>query len=129
MIEINQAFVTIATLELDALSRFYQDFLGQSPQRYVPQVYAEFQLPSLRLGLFQIRPSDRQEFINPGKGTVSLTLEVADLAAAIAQLTALGYPPPGAIIPTTYGHEIYGYDPMGNRLILYTPDAGKSLVK
>ncbi|WP_448574370.1 VOC family protein [Trichothermofontia sp.] len=121
MIDIYRAFVTIATLELDALSHFYQDLLEQAPQRYLPQVYAEFQLPGLRLGLFQIRPSDRQEFVNPQQGTLSLTLEVADLETAIAQLTTLGYPPPGSIITSAYGYEIYAYDPMGNRLILYTP--------
>lgn len=120
MLTIHRAIVTIATPQLDPLLAFYAALLGHPPHPYTPQVYAEFQLPSLRLGIFQIRPRDRQEFANRGKSSLSLALEVSDLDAAIDQLRTLGYPPPGPIIAAAHGHEVYAYDPMGNRLILYT---------
>jgi len=100
---------------------FYQAFLAQRPQPYVPQVYGEFQLPGLCLGLFQVRATDRPEFEQVGTGRLSLTLMVDDLEGAIAHLQALGYPPPGPIITASHGREVYAYDPQGNRLILYTP--------
>ncbi|WP_448562863.1 VOC family protein [Trichothermofontia sp.] len=121
MLDIHSAMVTIATPHLDPLLAFYQALLGQFPHPYTPPVYAEFQLPGLRLGLFQSRTSDRLEFAQPGKGSLSLVLTVVDLEAAIGQLHALGYPPPGPIITASHGREVYAYDPMGNRLILYTP--------
>jgi hypothetical protein len=50
---------------------------------------------------------------------MSLCLEVEDIYGAIAHLTAIGYPPPGSLMTTSHGREIYGYDPDGNRLILH----------
>ena len=42
-----------------------------------------------------------------------------NLEAAIAHLDVLGYLPPGEIMTASHGREIYAYDPIGNRLILY----------
>lgn len=112
-------FVTIATVNLANLVNFYSLLLEQKPKKLIPRVYAEFQLPNLQLSIFQPQTDHRSEFASGGKSSLSLCLAVNNLAAAIAHLTSLGYPPPGEIFPTDYGREIYAYDPDGNRLILY----------
>ena len=82
----------------------------------MPERYAEFVLPALKLALF--KPSDGQEFVGPA-GSMSLCLEVTDLESAIATLKDLGHSPPGDVIDASHGQEIYAYDPAGNRLILH----------
>ncbi len=82
----------------------------------MPERYAEFMLPGLKLALF--KPSDDQEFSGPA-GSMSVCLEVENLTGAIATLTDLGHPPPGNVIYASHGQEIYAYDPAGNRLILH----------
>lgn len=113
------AFLTIGTTELTKLVDFYCQLFNQQPQTYLPQVYAEFQLQGLRLGIFQPKEDHRQEFIHGHGSTMSLCLEVDNLEEAVALLTTLGYAPPGTILDTSHGREIYAYDPMGNRLILH----------
>ncbi|MEL7501018.1 MAG: VOC family protein [Cyanobacteria bacterium J06554_6] len=110
------AFVTIASDRFDLLVSFYRAFLDQLPQSYVPQQYAEFSLPGLKLAIFL--PKHAQEF-EGAAGGMSVCLEVADLKSAIATLTQIGYPPPGDIIHASHGQEVYAYDPTGNRLILH----------
>lgn len=112
------AFITLAAVDITKLVSFYTQLLGQEPQTYVPNVYAEFQLPSLRLAIFKPKQTHELEFKNTKSG-LSLCLEVSNLEEAIAHLTALGYPPPGEIITASHGREIYAYDPNGNRLILH----------
>jgi predicted enzyme related to lactoylglutathione lyase len=80
--------------------------------------YAEFELPGLRLGIFQPKADHRKEFSGQA-GSMSLCLEVKQLEAAVERLTELGCPPPGTIITAAHGREIYAYDPAGNRLILH----------
>ncbi len=118
-ISYQNAFVTIATTKLGQVVDFYCQLLSQKPQVYLPQVYAEFQLRGLRLGIFQPQADHIKEFIHGHGSTMSLCFEVDNLEAAVALLTALGYPPPGTIISASHGQEIYAYDPMGNRLILH----------
>jgi len=113
------AIATIATLDLESLVKFYVQLLGHTPQIYLAKVYAEFGLVGCRLGIFQTQ--DEQEFASGGKGSWSLCLQVDDLEKVIAHFTALGYPPPGKILTTSHGKEIYAYDPEGNRLILHQP--------
>lgn len=113
------AFVTLAAISIETLVRFYTQLLGQAPIAHIPNVYAEFQMPGLRLGIFRPKESHRQEFENSAKTGMSLCLEVSNLEGAIAHLTTLGYPPPGEIVTATHGREIYAYDPAGNRLILH----------
>lgn len=113
------AFVTLATVELETLIDFYTHLLGQEPLAYIPNVYAEFQFAGLRLAIFKPKESHSSEFNNSAQSGMSLCLEVKDLENAIAHLTALGYPPPGEIIVASHGREIYAYDPCGNRLILH----------
>ncbi|MGH2415980.1 MAG: VOC family protein [Microcystaceae cyanobacterium] len=113
------AFVTIAAIEFETLLQFYRQLLEQEPNPYFPQVYAEFQLNGLRLGIFQPKKSHRQEFSDSVSSGLSLCLEVKDLEDAIAHLTKMGHPPPGDITTASHGREIYAYDPAGNRLILH----------
>ena len=114
-----EAFVAIATPHLVPLADFYARLLETPPQVLIPGVYAEFAIAGLKLGIFQPRPEKLAEFACPTPAAISLCLEVADLAVAIAHLTAIGHPPPGAIVIASHGQEIYAYDPDGNRLIFH----------
>lgn len=113
------ALITLATDDLENLVSFYTKFLQQNPQSYLRSVYAEFQIASLRLGIFQPKLQKQSEFASRLNSSMSLCLEVEDLENAIAYLTNIGYPPPGEIITASHGKEIYAYDPDGNRLILH----------
>lgn len=113
------AFMTLATNNLDKIVSFYTKLLQQKPQVYRQNVYAEFQISSLRLGIFQPHQSNSAEFSNNRNSSMSLCLEVENLESAIAHLTNIGYPPPGEIITASHGREIYACDPDGNRLILH----------
>jgi predicted enzyme related to lactoylglutathione lyase len=112
-------FVAFADCDRGTLKAFYQALFGQGPSVEIPQVYAEFHLPGLRLGLFTPKEAHHDEFVSSSSGGMSLCLEVEDLEAAIAYMTQLGYPPPGEIQRASHGSEIYAYDPYGNRLILH----------
>ncbi|HEY9694728.1 MAG TPA: VOC family protein [Oculatellaceae cyanobacterium] len=116
---LKSTFVSIATSKLETIVQFYTDLVGVEPENYIPNVYAEFQLLNLRLGIFQPKETNRQEFNNTEKSPISLCFEVSGLESAIAHITALGYPPPGKIINASHGREIYAYDPDGNRIIFY----------
>lgn len=111
--------VTLAAKDIELLVSFYQQLLEQTPTTQIHDVYAEFQLPGLRLGIFQPKASNREEFANSAQSGMSLCLEVTDIEIAIAHLTKIGYPPPGQIATTSHGKEIYAYDPEGNRIILH----------
>ncbi|MEH2368926.1 VOC family protein [Nostoc sp.] len=122
------AFVTIASVNFEMLVNFYTKLLEQKPVPLVPNVYAEFNLVSMRLGIFKPKNTNESEFeamsndkplCVGAKSKISLCLEVSNLEDAIAYLTALGYPPPGDISIASHGREIYAYDPDGNRLILH----------
>lgn len=125
---LNTAFVAIATLDFEQLCGFYGAMLGQTPQKLRPGHYGEFSLGSLTLGIFVPKPDHQPEFFHHATPSpVSLCLEVEDLEATIAHLTAIGYPPPGPVITASHGREIYGYDPEGNRLIFHcAPDLSLS---
>jgi catechol 2,3-dioxygenase-like lactoylglutathione lyase family enzyme len=113
------ALITLATLNIDKLVNFYTNLLGQQPITNIPNVYAEFNLAGMRLGIFKPKQTHESEFQNAAKSKVSLCLEVSNLESAIAHITNLGYPPPGKIAIASHGREIYAYDPDGNRLILH----------
>jgi len=118
--EYQTAFVSLASIHFENLVNFYQAILEQLPNPYIPNQYAEFQLQGgLNLGIFQPKSTHWSEFSQPKKSAMSLCLEVLDLNSAIAQLSSLGYPPPGNIVTASHGTEIYAYDPDGNRLILH----------
>lgn len=113
------AFVAIATSDLNRLISFYTQLLGYPPQTLIPQVYAEFQLPGLRLGIFKPKTDDQGEFQPASRGQMSLCLEVQDLETVIAHLDHIGYPPHREITVASHGREIYLHDPTGNRIILH----------
>ncbi len=112
-------FITLASFNIEILVNFYTQLLAQNPVKLIPNVYAEFHLSSLRLGIFKPKQTHYAEFENSTKSKMSLCLEVSNLENAIAHLSALGYPPPGEIITASHGKEIYAYDPDGNRIILH----------
>lgn len=113
------ALITLATDNLERLVSFYTELLQQKPKSYLRSVYAEFQIASLRVGIFQPKLQKQAEFASSHNCSMSLCLEVEDLESAIAHLANIGYPPPGEIITASHGKEIYTYDPDGNRLILH----------
>ena len=118
-LEYADAFVTLAASEIITLVEFYRQLLGQQPDPFIPNVYAEFKLNGLRLGIFQPKINHQSEFANSAGSGMSLCIEVEDLEAAIAHLSQIGYPPLGEMIAASHGREIYAYDPAGNRLILH----------
>ncbi|HEY9859789.1 MAG TPA: VOC family protein [Candidatus Obscuribacterales bacterium] len=113
------AWVTIAATNFDRLLEFYCQLFQQGPHLHLPNSYAEFQLPGLRLGIFQPKTSHQPEFQSPEHSGMSLCLEVEDLEAAIQHLEAIAAPPPSEMIVAAHGREIYAHDPEGNRLILH----------
>ncbi len=120
----NSVIVTIATVNFNHIVNFYTQLLEQEPRKLVPHVYAEFQIASLKLGIFKPKPANEPEFVTNAQSPLSLCLEVNNLDNAISYLTSLGYPPPGTISTASHGQEIYAYDPDGNRLILHQSNMG-----
>jgi predicted enzyme related to lactoylglutathione lyase len=116
---VGEASVTLASVNIEGLVNFYTQLLEKKPITIIPTVYAEFQLPGLRLGIFKPKEIYEPEFATIATSKISLCLEVNNLEDAIAHLTALGHPPPGEISLASHGREIYAYDPDGNRLILH----------
>ena len=115
----SEAFVAIAAQDWPRAIAFYQALLDQPPRPCLENVYAEFHLPGLRLGIFKPGAQHRAEFAQPAQSAFSLCLEVIDLERAIAHLTQLGHPPTQPIVAASHGREVYAYDPEGNRLILH----------
>ncbi len=116
---ITSTLVTIASINFDRVVEFYTQFLGLTPDQYIPNVYAEFPMPGLRLGIFCPKSSNQDEFGHSSQSGMSLCLEVVSLEDSINELAQLGYPPLGQITTAAHGREIYAYDPDGNRLILH----------
>jgi predicted enzyme related to lactoylglutathione lyase len=113
------AFVTISAFNLEEITQFYRQFFQQEPIGAKPHSYVEFYVANLCLGIFRPHESSKEEFARVGKNPMSICLEVSDLDEAIARITALGYAPPGGVIHTPHGREVYAYDPEQNRLILH----------
>ncbi len=114
-----KAFVTIATVNFEKLVEFYIKFLGQQPTNFIPQIYAEFQLSGLKLGIFQPKKSHNSEFSNSFNNSMSLCLEVDDLESVMYHLESLGHPTFSEITKASHGREVYAYDIDGNRIILH----------
>ncbi|PSB24904.1 VOC family protein [Stenomitos frigidus] len=113
------ARLTLASRQFTKLVLFYRQFLSLEPAVLIPNVYAEFHLPTLNLGIFHPREIQAPLPTPQDPAGMSLCLDVDDLEAAIAHLTQLGYPPPGEIMTASHGREIDAYDPEGNWLILH----------
>ena len=114
-----RGYIAIAALDITKTVDFYSKLLQLKPEKYLPNVYAEFDYEQLRLAIFKPKIDNITEFNNSQGSGMSICLEVVFLANAIAFLTEIGYPPSGDIITASHGKEIYAYDPAGNRLILY----------
>ncbi|MGB3765423.1 MAG: VOC family protein [Phormidesmis sp.] len=113
-----EVFVAIASQQVERQVAFYSQFLSVSPKPNTA-AYAEFRLSALRLAIFTPNEQNAAEFSAFSSGPMSLCLEVDDLDSAIARLKSIGHAPPGDIMHTSHGQEIYAYDLDGNRLILH----------
>jgi len=111
-------FVAVSTSNLQTLVDFYRELFQVEPSSHQIAKYAEFELGTLRLGIFHPKVEHQSEFKNIAS-SMSLCIEVKDLEQAIATLVNLGYPPTREITKASHGKEIYTYDPDGNRLILH----------
>jgi hypothetical protein len=116
------AFLTLATPHFGRLVAFYQQLLDQQPVIFRPNVYAEFHLPGMKLGIFRPKQAssdfgslENRRSLATG---MNLCIEVENLDSAIAHLTQLGYPP-GEIMTASHGREVYAFDPDSNWLILH----------
>lgn len=114
-----EAFVTLATNNFEELVNFYAHFLTQNPSNHIKNVYAEFELSRLKLGIFHPKESHYSEFNDSFKSSMSLCLEVNDLEKAMHHLESLGHPPFDEINHASHGREVYAYDIDGNRIILH----------
>ncbi|HEY9629960.1 MAG TPA: hypothetical protein V6C84_21930 [Coleofasciculaceae cyanobacterium] len=125
-LQCSTVFVALADPDGKTLVRFYRQLFAQEPVWLVPEVYAEFQLPGLRLGIFKPSMIHRSEFEGQA-GSISLCLEVEQLEEAIAAVEQAFTETrltgehlfPGDILTSAHGREVYAYDPAGNRLILH----------
>lgn len=124
--QLSGALVSVATLDLPRLQRFYRDLLGISPQVQLPTegdpVYVEFRLPGLRLGLYRSRHLDG----GAQAAAVSLCLQVQDLQGSLTTLEGLAGAYQLSISPLRqafHGQEVDFRDPDGNRIVLHQPSA------
>ena len=115
----NRAYIAIASTNITKTIDFYSKLLQLEPEKYNPNVYAEFVYKQLRLAIFKPKIDNINEFNNSQGSGMSICLEVDDLEDAIAFLTEIGYPPSDNIVTSSHGKELYVYDPSGNRIILY----------
>lgn len=116
-------FVAIATLNCDALVEFYSQLFEIHPHAYSPGVYAEFQMPGMKLSIFKPKSAHESEFHGSTSGSMSVCMQVSSLDGAITKLRAMGCSPIRAPWASSHGRETYIYDPDGNRIILYQPNA------
>lgn len=120
------ALLTISTSNFDRLVVFYQHLLDQQPIAFIPSIYAEFDLPGVKLGIFRCTHSSSSPSPHPpipsSPSGMALCLEVQNLESAIAHLTQLGSPLEN-IMTASHGREVYTCDPDGNWLILHQSHA------
>ncbi|MEH1788494.1 VOC family protein [Nostoc sp.] len=62
VLQYTNAFVTIASVNWENLVNFYTKLLEQKPVLLTPNVYAEFNLVGMRLGIFQPKNTNESEF-------------------------------------------------------------------
>jgi predicted enzyme related to lactoylglutathione lyase len=118
----SDAFVVFASVDIAKITSFYMEILGQEPKKHIPNIYTEFQLPGMKLGIFKPKSDHELEFSNSNHSKMSLCLEVENLENAIAYLKKLGCTIAPKITIASHGREIYAYDPDGNRIILHETD-------
>lgn len=117
----SHALVTLASDNFENLVQFYKQLLSLEPVIYRTEVYAEFHLVGLRLGIFcPSKKTPSPPIHSPQSRGMAICLEVDNLEAAIAHLSDLGFPPANGIMTASHGREVYAYDPDSNWLILHT---------
>lgn len=115
---IERLWITLAAVNLEAIVSFYTKILGQDPDFYQIDRYAEFNLHHCRLGMFKPQLDQEFRFAPTSTSPMSLCLTVTDLEAARMRLKEAGASL-GNTIVSSHGQEIDAYDPLGNRIILY----------
>ncbi|NJN72991.1 MAG: glyoxalase [Limnothrix sp. RL_2_0] len=114
----SEVFITIGAEPWREVVDFYTQLFLVTPQPLAENRYAEFQLGSLRLGIFKPSADHTEEF-RGNSGSLSFCVEVENLEEAIAQvITAQGTVSP-EIVEASHGRECYAYDPLKNRIILH----------
>jgi catechol 2,3-dioxygenase-like lactoylglutathione lyase family enzyme len=109
-------FVTVPTTDYERAAAFYGKTLGLPfVKRWGSMPAGEFQAGPLTLALMQ---SDAfgQEF---RRTTTAVALQVADVAAARAELEAAGVAFHGDVLDSGVCHQAFFADPDGNPLILH----------
>ncbi len=119
--DIGSGLLAIATPNFSKMVTFYRQLLQQEPEPFQADRYAEFQLPNLCIALFPPKPDQQPEFSQAKLSPMSICLKLTDLDAAIAQLKTW-HCPMGEVAIASHGKEVYAYDPLGNRIILYQPN-------
>ena len=115
----NRAYIAIASTNITKTVDFYSKLLQLKPEKYAPNIYAEFVYNHLRLAIFKPKIDNNTEFNNSQGSGMSICLEVDNLEYTIAFLKSIGYPSDNDVMASSHGKELYIYDPSGNRIILY----------
>ncbi|MFM7190866.1 MAG: VOC family protein [Microcystaceae cyanobacterium] len=121
--QINTTFIALGTTLFEEVVVFYQTLCQQEPQVYQAHRYAEFLLPGLKLAIFVPQAAQELEFSQSRLSGLSLCFSVDNLDTAIAHLQRIGYDQTWKIQTVSHGRELLVYDPAGNRLIFYSPNA------
>ena len=116
-------WMTIAAEEFEAITQFYTQAFERSPDIYHSDRYAEFQCPQLCLGIFKPKPDQVPQFAPSPSSPLSFCIAVENLETAIEKFLRIGATIPGPAIAASHGREIYVFDPLQNRIILYEPQS------
>jgi catechol 2,3-dioxygenase-like lactoylglutathione lyase family enzyme len=110
-------FITIPTEDYERAARFYGEVLGLPfVKRWGDRLAGEFQAGQLTLALMDPRDFGGQEF---RRSSTAVAFQVADVAAAKAELEGKGITFRTDIIDSGVCHQAYFADPDGNPLALH----------
>ncbi len=86
------ALVTIAAPNFDRLVDFYKALFTQEPIAFIPTVYAEFQLPGLKLGIYHPKANPEPQTPNSELKTQNSKLKTQNISHGDAKRTKLKTP-------------------------------------
>lgn len=69
IVQCTNVFVSLPKVDVEKLVQFYTELFGKYPVNYIPNIYGDFQVPGLGLGIFKPREKHRQEW--EGKRTLN----------------------------------------------------------
>ncbi len=115
---VQTGLVSIATANLARLQAFYEALLGISPAVMMTNVYVEFRVPGLRLGLYT---SHNPDFV-ARLGATSICLQVTSLDPILA-LAVIAEQSISKIRHDFHGREFDVVDPDGNRVVIHEPSS------